>query len=100
MIPSRMVKGMGGAMDLVHGAKRVIVIMEHKNKYGKPKVKKECTLPLTGKGIVDLLITDLAVFEYTSKGMMLIESLNKATVKSIKEHTEADFIVHDSLNQV
>ncbi|MFS1511635.1 3-oxoacid CoA-transferase subunit B [Chengkuizengella sp. SCS-71B] len=99
MIPGRMVKGMGGAMDLVQGAKRVIVVMEHKNKYGKSKVKKECTLPLTGKGIVDLLITDLAVFEYTSKGMMLIERLNRATVEYIKEHTQADFIVHETLNQ-
>ncbi|GAA8077307.1 succinyl-CoA--3-ketoacid CoA transferase subunit B [Helicobacter pylori] len=73
MIPKKLIKGMGGAMDLVHGAKKVIVIMEHCNKYGESKVKKECSLPLTGKGVVHQLITDLAVFEFSNNAMKLVE---------------------------
>ena len=97
MIPGKMIKGMGGAMDLVQGAKRVIVIMEHVSKYGESKVKKECTLPLTGKQVVHRLITDLAVFDFTDKGMVLIETASSVTVEEIKEKTEADFIIAENL---
>lgn len=97
MIPGKMIKGMGGAMDLVQGAKRVIVIMEHLSKYGESKVKKECTLPLTGKQVVHRLITDLAVFDFTDKGMVLIETASSVTVEEIKEKTEADFIIAENL---
>lgn len=97
MIPEKMVKGMGGAMDLVNGAKRIVVIMEHLNKFGEPKVKKECTLPLTGRHVVHTLITDLAVFDFTSSGMVLRETVNGSTIEEIKEKTEAAFTVSDSL---
>lgn len=97
MIPGKVVKGMGGAMDLVQGAKRVIVIMEHVSKYGESKIKKACTLPLTGKKVVHRLITDLAVFDFTDKGMVLIETATGVSVEEIKEKTEADFIVAENL---
>ncbi|MBZ5752133.1 MULTISPECIES: 3-oxoacid CoA-transferase subunit B [Metabacillus] len=93
MIPGKMVKGMGGAMDLVNGAKRVVVIMEHVNKHGETKIKKECTLPLTGLQVVHRLITDLAVFDFTPEGMVLIETLGDVTVDEVKEKTEAEFTV-------
>jgi 3-oxoacid CoA-transferase subunit B len=93
MIPGKMVKGMGGAMDLVSGAKRVVVIMEHVNKYGEPKVKRRCTLPLTGKGVVHRLITDLAVFDFTPGGMALVELQEGTTLEEVREKTEAHFTV-------
>ncbi|GAA9749881.1 succinyl-CoA--3-ketoacid CoA transferase subunit B [Helicobacter pylori] len=94
MIPKKLIKGMGGAMDLVHGAKKVIVIMEHCNKYGESKVKKECSLPLTGKGVVHQLITDLAVFEFSNNAMKLVELQEGVSLNQVKEKTEAEFEVH------
>src|SRR3954451_3428140 len=97
MIPGKMVKGMGGAMDLVHGAKRVVVIMEHTNKHGESKIKKECGLPLTGQQVVHRLITDLAVFDYTSEGMVLVETQEGIRMSEIIEKTEASFTISPKL---
>lgn len=97
MIPGKMIKGMGGAMDLVQGAKRVVVIMEHVSKYGESKIKKVCTLPLTGKKVVHRLITDLAVFDFTEQGMVLIETAAGVTVEEIREKTEANFHISENL---
>jgi 3-oxoacid CoA-transferase subunit B len=97
VIPGKMVKGMGGAMDLVNGAKRIVVVMEHVNKHGESKVKKECTLPLTGKQVVHRLITDLAVFDFTPEGMVLVETQEGAGVDEVKAKTEASFMVSPKL---
>ncbi|REB05233.1 CoA transferase subunit B [Sporosarcina sp. BI001-red] len=97
MIPGKVVKGMGGAMDLVAGAKRVVVIMDHVNKHGISKVKKMCTLPLTGKAVVHRLITDMAVFDFTDQGMVLVETASGVTVDEVKEKTEATFTVAKGL---
>ncbi|MER2112547.1 MAG: 3-oxoacid CoA-transferase subunit B [Solibacillus isronensis] len=93
MIPGKVVKGMGGAMDLVVGAKKVIVIMEHTNKYGESKVKRECSLPLTGKNVVHRLITDLAVFNFQDGKMQLVELQDGVTLEEVQEKTEAKFEV-------
>ena len=93
MVPGKMVKGMGGAMDLVAGVKRVVVIMEHNAKDGSAKLVKECSLPMTGLGVVDLVITDLGVFEITPSGMQLIELADGITVEEITAKTEAPFTV-------
>lgn len=93
MIPGKVVKGMGGAMDLVVGAKKVIVIMEHTNKYGESKVKRECSLPLTGKSVVHRLITDLAVFDFQDGKMQLVELQDGMTLEEVQEKTEAMFEV-------
>ncbi|QIZ07742.1 CoA transferase subunit B [Priestia megaterium] len=97
MIPGKMVKGMGGAMDLVHGAKRIVVIMEHTNKYNESKIKKSCTLPLTGQKVVHRLITDLAVFDFTAEGMILLEIQDGVTIEEIIEKTEASFTISPNL---
>lgn len=93
MIPGKVVKGMGGAMDLVVGAKKVIVIIEHTNKYGESKVKRECTLPLTGKAVVHRLITELAVFDFTDGTMQLVELQEGVKLEEVQEKTEAEFEV-------
>ncbi|MDP4552713.1 CoA transferase subunit B [Alkalihalobacillus macyae] len=95
MIPGKMIKGMGGAMDLVHGAKRIVVIMDHVNKNGEPKILSACTLPLTGKGVVDRVITDRAVFDVTEKGLVLIEVATGFSIDDIKESTEPDIVIGD-----
>ncbi|WP_210492699.1 3-oxoacid CoA-transferase subunit B [Patulibacter sp. SYSU D01012] len=92
-IPGKMVKGMGGAMDLVQGARRTVVIMEHVTRDGAPRIKPACELPLTGRGVVDRLITDLAVFDVGPDGLLLRETLGDATADAVRERTAAPFVV-------
>ena len=99
MIPGKMVKGMGGAMDLVAGVKKVVVVMEHSAK-SEPKLLKRCNLPLTGAGVVDMVITDLGVFTIDKKaggGMTLIELAPGSTLDEIRSKTEADYAVANTL---
>ena len=92
MIPGKLIKGMGGAMDLVSGVKRVIVIMDHTNKKGESKFLKECTLPLTGKKVVNSVITNLGMFEITKEGIIILEIADHTIKDDIKKFTEATIL--------
>lgn len=98
LIPGKMVPGMGGAMDLVTGAKKVIVAMEHCDKYGNSKILKKCTLPLTAKGKVNLIITDMAVIEVCPQGLYLREIAEGLTIDDVVQATEAELIIPERVN--
>ena len=97
IIPGKLVPGMGGAMDLVTGAKKVIVAMEHLDKKGNSKVLKQCTLPLTAKGLVSLIVTDMAVIEVTPQGLLLREVTEGFTVEDVVRATEAELVIPSHL---
>ena len=93
MIPGKLVKGMGGAMDLVAGVKKVVVIMDHSNKHGESKLLKRCTLPLTGKSVVDRVITNMGIFDVVASGLKVIQLAEKISIDEVKMNTEAKLIV-------
>ena len=93
MIPGRLVKGMGGAMDLVAGVQRIVVIMDHANKAGESKLLKKCSLPLTGQGVVDRVITNLGVFDIVEGGLRVVELAPEVTMDEVHEKTEAAIVI-------
>ncbi|SCL91566.1 3-oxoacid CoA-transferase, B subunit [Bacillus cytotoxicus] len=97
IVPGKRVPGIGGAMDLAQKAKRVVVVMNHVDKYGNAKIVSECTLPLTSKNCVDVIITDMAVMEVTSKGLVLQELMSPYTVEDVRKHTESAFHISSNL---
>ena len=97
MVPGQRVPGMGGAMDLVTGARKVIVAMEHCTKKGESKILRQCTLPLTGRQVVDVLVTELAVFSWGAEGMVLQELASEVTVADVRDKTLAEFSVSPNL---
>lgn len=100
MIPGKVVKGMGGAMDLVAGAKKVIVAMQHTDRKGNPKLLEQCTLPLTGRNCIDLIVTDLGVIEVTSEGFVLLEHTADLTPDQVAEKTGAALKIHPNIKVV
>ena len=92
MIPGRLVKGMGGAMDLVAGVQRIVIIMDHANKAGESKLLKKCSLPLTGKGVVDRIITNLGVFDVVEGGLKVVELAPEVTMEEVRSKTEATIV--------